>query len=263
MAGDESAPVGQARYYHDKKAFIHSQVRLLEAPITPPKDWRRHRARLNDEGEPHKPIPDSAVAAALSKLHIESTKSLRMSFNNQSIRQLLEQLESNQHELRKKASQGGIIIRTKSVAELLESDWIDSFPETWQHRQSKDAHTSTSSSSSSSTSIIPAEAPFDSTRVQKYADLRSRIVTLQAKYQTLREKHDYYKNLQNEIRQLDAGEIQKNMLTPNSQVVKELEKMKILLPKLIKILDTRRGTTSAKRKRDSILNDPVFEDLDL
>ncbi|KAF9121704.1 hypothetical protein BGW39_010330 [Mortierella sp. 14UC] len=261
MARDESAPVGQARYYHDKKAFIHSQVRLLEAPITPPKDWRRHRARMNAEGEAQKPIPDSVVTAALAKLHIDSAKSLRLSFNNQSIRQLLEQLESNQHELRKKVSQGGIIIRTKSVAELLESDWIDSFPETWQHRQGKDI--AALSTSASSTSIIPAEAPLDSSRVQKYADLRSRIITLQAKYQTLREKHEYYKNLQNEIRQLDAGEIQKNMLAPDSQVVRELEKMKILLPKLIKILDTRRGTASAKRKRHSILDDPVFDDLDL
>lgn len=125
-------------------------------------------------------------------VHTHSAKSLRLSFNNQSIRQLLEQLESNQHELRKKASQGGIIIRTKSVSELLESDWIESFPKTWQHRQGKDAHTPTSPSSSS-TSIIPAEAPLDSSRVQKYADLRSRIVTLQAKYQTLKEKHEYYK----------------------------------------------------------------------
>lgn len=35
-------------------------------------------------------------------------------------------------------------------------------------------------------------------------------------------------NLQNEIRQLDAGEVQKNMLTPGSQMVRELEKMKVL-----------------------------------
>ncbi|KAG0201143.1 hypothetical protein BGX33_010499 [Mortierella sp. NVP41] len=252
MAGDESAPVGQARYYHDKKAFIHSQVRLLEAPITPPKDWRRHRARLTAEGEPQKSLSDSVATAALSKLHAASTKSLRLSFNNQSIRQLLEQLESNQHELRKKASQGGIIIRTKSVPELLESDWIDSFPETWQHRKDKE----TASSTSSSTSIIPAEAPLDSSRIQKYADLRSRIVTLQAKYQSLKEKHEYYKNLQSEIRQLDAGEIQKNILTPDSQVVQELEKMKVLLPKLIKILDTRRAALSAKRKRESAFDDP-------
>ncbi|KAG0291188.1 hypothetical protein BGZ96_005411 [Linnemannia gamsii] len=230
MAGDESVHVGQARYYHDKKAFIHSQVRLLESPIAPPKDWRRHRARLTAGGEPHKSIPDSVVTATLAK-------------------------ESNQHELRKKASQGGIIIRTKSVSELLECDWIESFPKTWQHIQGKDAHSSISSSSST-TSIIPAEAPLDSSRAQKYADLRSRIVTLQAKYQTLKEKHEYYKNLQNEIRQLDAGEVQKNMLTPDSQVVRELEKMKVLLPKLIKILDTRLASLSGKRKRKSVFDDP-------
>ncbi|KAF9147707.1 hypothetical protein BG015_010609 [Linnemannia schmuckeri] len=249
MAGDESTRVGQARYYHDKKAFIHSQVRLLEAPVAPPKDWRNRRARLTAEGESYKSIPDSAITAALSRVHVDTEKSLRLSFNSQSIRQLLEQLESSQHELRKKASQGGIIIRTKSVSELLESDWIESFPQTWQHRQDNDARSS--------------EAPLDSSRVQKYADLRSRIVSLQAKYQTLKEKHEYYKNLQNEIRQLDAGEIQKNLLMPDSQVVRELEKMKVLLPKLIKILDTRRGALSGKRKRKSVFDDPVFDDIDL
>ncbi|KAH7049894.1 kinetochore Sim4 complex subunit Fta4 [Linnemannia elongata] len=249
MALDDSVRFGQARYYHDKKAFIHSQVRLLEAPITLPKDWRNRRARLTAEGEPYKSVTDAAVAAALSRVHADTEKSLRLSFNSQSIRQLLEQLESSQHDLRKKASQGGIIIRTKSVPELLESDWIESFPQTWQHRQGKDARSS--------------EAPLDSSRVQKYADLRSRIVTLQAKYQTLKEKHEYYKNLQNEIQQLDAGEIQKNMLTPDSQVVKELEKMKVLLPKLIKILDTRRDALSGKRKRKSVFDDPVFDEVNL
>ncbi|KAK5798849.1 kinetochore Sim4 complex subunit Fta4 [Linnemannia elongata] len=249
MALDDSVRFGQARYYHDKKAFIHSQVRLLEAPITLPKDWRNRRARLTAEGEPYKSVPDAAVTAALSRVHTDTEKSLRLSFNSQSIRQLLEQLESSQHDLRKKASQGGIIIRTKSVPELLESDWIESFPQTWQHRQGNDARSS--------------EAPLDSSRVQKYADLRSRIVTLQAKYETLKEKHEYYKNLQNEIQQLDAGEIQKNMLTPDSQVVKELEKMKVLLPKLIKILDTRRDALSGKRKRKSVFDDPVFDEVNL
>ncbi|KAF9932837.1 hypothetical protein FBU30_007167, partial [Linnemannia zychae] len=67
MAGNESLHVGQARYYHDKKAFLQSQVRLLEAPITPPKDWRRHRARLTPEGAPHKSIPDAVVNASLTK----------------------------------------------------------------------------------------------------------------------------------------------------------------------------------------------------
>lgn len=66
MASNEM-PVGQARYYHDKKAFINAQVRLLEAPVQPPSDWRRTRSRLNSDGTTHASIPDSVVSSVLGK----------------------------------------------------------------------------------------------------------------------------------------------------------------------------------------------------
>lgn len=66
MASNEM-PVGQARYYHDKKAFITAQVRLLEAPVQLPSDWRRTRSRLNNDGTAHTSIPDSVVSSVLGK----------------------------------------------------------------------------------------------------------------------------------------------------------------------------------------------------
>ncbi|KAG0323487.1 hypothetical protein BGZ99_002744 [Dissophora globulifera] len=250
MADSRHVSVGQARYYHDKKAFVNAQVRLLEDPITPPPDWRRHRARFNDKGQPHKPLPDTVVSAALSRLHASSKKASRLSFNSQSIRQILEQLEANQYEMRRKAKQGGIIIRTRSIQEILNSDWIDAFPETWQHHQ--DEMTGEGSSASSASASTSVAATPSSSRLQKYADLRSRIVALQARYQNLKEKHEYYTTLQSEIQRLDTGEIQKTVLSPDSQVVQELEKMKVLLPKLISILNTRRDVLSAKRKYQTL-----------
>jgi uncharacterized protein YlxW (UPF0749 family) len=124
-------------------------------------------------------------------VHASTKKSSRLTFNNQSVRQLLEQLEANQYELRKKARQGGIIIRTKPVQEVLETDWIDMFPETWRQEESRPSTTGTEPSSSSTT----AKAPFalNAAKAQKYADLRSRIVTLQKKYQSLKDRHDHYK----------------------------------------------------------------------
>ncbi|KAG0344685.1 hypothetical protein BG004_004258 [Podila humilis] len=198
MTSTSQIPVGQARYYHDKKAFLHSQVRLLEAPLQLPTDWRKPRNRLNNEGVEQTSIPDSVVSSVLTKVNVSSRKSLRLSYNHQSLRQLLEQLESNQHELRRKARRGGIIIRAKSVPEILESSWIDMFPETWQHtRQDQDSATGSGEGGSSLTSSgheIPSEeTTSDALQVQRYADLRSRIVTLQAKHQTLLEKHKYYK----------------------------------------------------------------------
>ncbi|KAG0306404.1 hypothetical protein BGZ98_002443 [Dissophora globulifera] len=254
----------RARYYHDKKAFVNAQVRLLEDPITPPPDWRRHRARLNDKGQPHKTLPDTVVSAALSRLHASSKKASRLSFNSQSIRQILEQLEANQYEMRRKAKQGGIIIRTRSIQEILNSDWIDAFPETWQHQQDEmtgEGSTASSASASTSAASTSAAATPTSSRLQKYADLRSRIVALQARYQNLKEKHEYYTTLQSEIRRLDTGEIQKTVLSPDSQVVQELEKMKVLLPKLISILNTRRDVLSAKRKYQT-LTDGSDTDVD-
>ncbi|KAI1294053.1 hypothetical protein EDD11_008282 [Mortierella claussenii] len=233
-AGQQHVSAGQGRYYHDKKAFVNAQVRLLEAPIQPPPDWRRRRARLTAEGETYNSIPDATIAAALSKLHAASKKSLRLTFNNQSVRQLLEQLEANQHELRKKTRQGGIIIRTKSRQELLTSDWIEKFPETWQQRPEEQENSLSSfggthsPSSVASTLLTPVAATASSFEMQKYADVRSKIVVYQTKYQNLKDKCDYYKMLQTEIRRLDTKKIQNNILTPDSQIARELAKMEAL-----------------------------------
>ncbi|KFH69892.1 hypothetical protein MVEG_04696 [Podila verticillata NRRL 6337] len=251
-------PVGQARYYHDKKAFINAQVRLLEAPVQPPNDWRRTRSRLNSDGTTHVSIPDSVVSSVLGKVHANTRKSLRLSYNHQSLRQLLEQLESNQHDLRKKARRGGIVIRTKSVREVLGSSWIEMFPENWQHDNQSTENGSAQEMSSSALEVSSSAGdriPSTTTtalQAQRYADIRTRIVALQAKHQTLLEKHKYYKNLNSEVQRLDAGEIQKNIVSPNSEVTRELEKMKRLLPKLIRVLDSKR---IAKRKLPSTHSD--------
>ncbi|KAF9915614.1 hypothetical protein BX616_005735 [Lobosporangium transversale] len=246
--------LGHDRYYHDKKAFIAAQIRLLEAPIQPSPDWRRQRARLAAEEGSRATIPETVITAVLTKLHSTSKKYLRLTFNNQSIRQLLEQLERNQYELRKKTRQGGIIIRTKSTQELLNSDWIDMFPETWQQNNQvdNDPMSSLSYHNASSSSTRPLVATVNSSKLQKYADLRSRVVALQAKYQSLLDKHEYYKTLQSEIRCLDTGDMQRNMLAPNSQAVQELTKMKELLPRLISILESRRNVLIAKRKEQPL-----------
>ncbi|KAG0333405.1 hypothetical protein BG000_009189 [Podila horticola] len=258
-------PVGQARYYHDKKAFINAQVRLLEAPVQPPSEWRRTRSRLNNDGTTHTSIPDSVVSSVLGKVHANTRKSLRLTYNHQSLRQLLEQLESNQHDLRKKARRGGITIRTRPVREILESSWIDMFPETWQHTNRQDMESGSAQNASSSSVLEAVEssstgdrvptATTDSLQAQRYADMRSRIIALQAKHQTLLEKQQYYKNLNSEVRRLDVGDIQKNIVSPNSEVVKELQKMKQLLPKLIRVLDSKRDTMPAKRKLPSAQSD--------
>lgn len=77
------------------------------------------------------------------------------------------------------------------MPEILESDWIDVFPETWQHHQDIEGGSTDGVQGESSNQANSSAAT--SSRLQKYADLRSRIVSLQTKYKTLREKHSYYK----------------------------------------------------------------------
>ncbi|KAI8351751.1 hypothetical protein B0O80DRAFT_500107 [Mortierella sp. GBAus27b] len=216
MATGEDVSISQGRYYHDKKAFIHTQIRLLEAPVQLPSDWRATSRRLLKEAALilfqmalfPQPYPNV--------IHASTKKSSRLTFNNQSVRQLLEQLEANQYELRKKARQGGIIIRTKPVQEQR------------------------------------LHFALNAAKAQKYADLRSRIVTLQKKYQSLKDRHDHYKALQLEVRRLQTGEIQQNILSPDSQVVQELQKMKALLPQLLSVLQSRRHILAAKRKHQAV-----------
>jgi hypothetical protein len=66
MATGEDVSISQGRYYHDKKAFIHTQIRLLEAPVQLPSDWRRHQQKTAQGGSPDS-IPDGTVSTALSK----------------------------------------------------------------------------------------------------------------------------------------------------------------------------------------------------
>jgi len=67
MAAVENTVASQGRYYHDKKAFIHTQARLLEAPIQLPSDWKRHSQHRTAQEGTRDFIPDNVVYAALSK----------------------------------------------------------------------------------------------------------------------------------------------------------------------------------------------------
>ncbi|KAG0080049.1 hypothetical protein BGZ92_000801 [Podila epicladia] len=140
------------------------------------------------------------------------------------------------------------------------------FPETWQPNNRQDTENGSAQETSSSVPEAASSSPTgdgissaatDSLQAQRYADMRSRIVALQSKHQTLLEKYRYYKNLNNEVQRLDLDDIHKNIVSPNSEVVKELQKMKQLLPKLIHVLDSKQDMISAKRKLPSTQSDAL------
>jgi len=66
MTSQPTQASSQARYYHDKKAFLQAQVRLLQAPSLPAEDWARHQSRLAADGKVQA-IPAPVITAALAK----------------------------------------------------------------------------------------------------------------------------------------------------------------------------------------------------
>ncbi|CAG8658209.1 12172_t:CDS:2, partial [Racocetra persica] len=72
-----------------------------------------------------------------------------------------------------------------------------------------------------------------------YADLRSRVYKIQQDYITMKEKCEYYKNLRDNLAPLNKSTIQQNLVAKNSPVVNEINKMRILLPKLLSTLQRK------------------------
>ncbi|KAF9167504.1 hypothetical protein DFQ26_004458 [Actinomortierella ambigua] len=251
-----------AKDKHTLSTFVRSQVELLKTPLHLPENWRDSvQPQAEEDGlslsnKPHhhqhrEPIPGHVLAAGLRSLNVTTRKALSLNFSNQSVRQLLDQVAANRLQVERLHRQGGIVVRTKSRQELLETPWIEAFPVQWRN-----AHdTSSAGSSTSSSTLAPSNAQSlsdqpDVEQTRQYQQLRARIVDLQQKYHTTKEKHEYYKNLKNEIQLLDSDRLQANVVGPNTPISHELSKMKTLVPRLISILEVRKETMMAKRKRD-------------
>ncbi|KAF9970840.1 hypothetical protein BGZ73_006384 [Actinomortierella ambigua] len=251
----------------DKNAlgtFVRSQVELLKTPLHLAEDWR-DTARPQDSEEdqhllqghkPHhlrEPIPTHVLSAGLRSLNVTTRKALSLNFSNQSVRQLLDQVAANRLQIERQHRQGGIVVRTKSRQDILETPWIEAFPVQWKSSHDVPAASASSSSSSSSSSTVALSntqalsTPLNAEQVRQYQELRGRVAKLQQKYFAIKEKHEYYKNLKNEIQLLDADRLQDNVVGPNTPISQELSKVKALVPRLVSILEVRKETMIQKR----------------
>ncbi|KAG0230099.1 hypothetical protein BGW41_002596 [Actinomortierella wolfii] len=248
---DGPIQVAKDNYYRTLNTFVKTQIRLLETTLRLPGDWRNaNRTQKEDQQRQHHhevPIPDHIVSAGLKKLNTTTQKAVRLNFSSQSVHQLLEQMIANQLQVKRRHRQGGIVVRTKSRQELLDTAWIDAFPIQWRSSHEKSAgiqeqgEGSTTSANTTATSDQP-----DTRQVQQYQALRATIVELQQKYRIAKEKHEFYKDVQ----LLDSSRLQANVVGPNTPISQELAKMKSLVPRLVNILEVRKETLVAKRKRE-------------
>ncbi|CAG8683039.1 5554_t:CDS:2, partial [Cetraspora pellucida] len=206
-------------YYNHRQAFIESQIRLLEQEfITPSEAWISKVTKSPTEER----IPLATVDTVLSKLNQSNRKHHVQIFNRQSIRQILEQLQFIYEQKCKDALEGHISVEKKDYNNI---KWIESFPEEWPQLGNLD---------------------YDQEDLDKYADLRTRVYKIQQNYIIMKEKCEYYKNLRDNLTPLNKSTIQQNLVAKNAPIVNEINKMRILLPKLLSTLQRKSEFLSSK-----------------
>ncbi|CAG8750442.1 22300_t:CDS:2 [Dentiscutata erythropus] len=203
---------GMESYYNHKQAFIESQIRLLEQEfITPSEAW----ISKVTESPAEERIPLAVVDTSNRKHHVQI-------FNRQSMRQILEQLQFIYDQKCKDALEGHIRVEKKDYNNI---KWIESFPEEWPQL---------------------GNLEYDQEELDKYADLRSRVNQIQKNYITMKEKCEHYKNLREALAPLNKSTIQQNLVAKNAPVINEINKMRILLPKLLNTLQRKSGFLKKK-----------------
>ncbi|RIB09435.1 kinetochore Sim4 complex subunit Fta4, partial [Gigaspora rosea] len=217
-------------YYNHKQAFIESQIRLLEQEFLKPSEtWT---SKVSESAEER--IPLAVVDTVLSKLNQNNRKHHVQIFNRQSMRQILEQLQFIYEQKCKDALEGHIRVEKRDYNNI---KWIESFPEEWPQL---------------------GNLEYDQEELDKYADLRSRVYQIQKNYITMKEKCEYYKNLRDALVPLNKSTIQQNLVAKNAPVINEINKMRILLPKLLSTL--QRKSEFLKKKLDENLTSESQDD---
>ncbi|RIA91494.1 kinetochore Sim4 complex subunit Fta4 [Glomus cerebriforme] len=211
-------------YYNRRQAFIESQIKLIEQEFTPSERWLSKAEKAKDK------IPLSVIDSVLTKLNMNNRKQHKQTFNRQSIRQILEQLQYLWDQKRKDALEGRVRVESKENFDDLR--WIESFPEEWPHTPN---------------------CELDDEQLERYAQLRSHVYKIQKEYIAIKEKSDHYKSLQNLVEPLDKSDIQQHVITKNAPVVNEIKRMRILLPKLLRTLEKRSDFLN-KRQEGNLLS---------
>ncbi|CAI2171929.1 16504_t:CDS:2 [Funneliformis geosporum] len=186
-------------YYNRRRAFIESQIVLIEHDFTPSEKWLSKAQNANDK------IPLTIIDSVLTKLNMNNRKQYKQTFNRQSIRQILEQLQYLWDQKRKDALEGRVRVERQENFDDLK--WIESFPEEWPQN---------------------SNCELDDEQLERYTQLRSRVHKIQEEYISIREKYNHYESLQSLVAPLNKSSIQQNIITKNAPVINEIKKMRVL-----------------------------------
>ncbi|RUS23047.1 hypothetical protein BC937DRAFT_93002 [Endogone sp. FLAS-F59071] len=178
-------------YYLRKKAFLESQLALIEQPFELPQHWLEdgHHAEGEDA------VPPRHLHTAVQKMNAELRKQFLQSFSHQSTRQVLDQLQTAHTEAETKGIGNGQGVKVGKL------DLMD----TGLSRTLRSGR-----------------------GLRRYAELRARVLSLQRSYLSVKGRHSYYQTLHSLLSKLDVQAVQQMVPSRDSAVVKELERTKTL-----------------------------------
>nr|CAG8545221.1 2024_t:CDS:2 [Entrophospora candida] len=199
----------KSNYYHKKQEFIESQIEILQQNLfSYSEEWTTE----NEESDNR--IPKQVVDPVIKKLMTSIKSQQKQIFNNQTIRQVLDQLQFLYYQKQKNALEGYIRVEE---SDFQDPRWIESFPEEWSTLESK---------------------------------IREKVYQAQKEFMEVKEKYEYYKHLNELLLRMNTNSIQKNMLVKNSPVYNEVEKMKSLVVKMTNTLEKKSEFLNKKKNQN-------------
>ncbi|CAH1759815.1 11380_t:CDS:2 [Entrophospora sp. SA101] len=189
----------KSNYYHKKQEFIESQIEILQQNLF---SYSEEWAKENEESDNR--IPKQVVDPVIKKLMTSIKSQQKQIFNNQTIRQVLDQLQFLYYQKQKYALEGYIRVEE---SDFQDPKWIESFPEEWSTLESNETYKE---------------------ELKVYAEIREKVYQAQKEFMEVKEKYEYYKHLNELLSRMNTSNIQKNMLVKNSPIYNEVEKMKNL-----------------------------------
>ncbi|KAL7815151.1 kinetochore Sim4 complex subunit Fta4 [Trichoderma gracile] len=194
-----------------KQSFVSAQTNLLSQPIAPSRAWRAS----NDASE--HAIPSRLVDDAVASVNRTIQQHCRRVYAPQASRHVAEQISSlysrdAERRLGNPDDAGGGIGRE---LDLVDESAIESLPAAWPSHKDVNAY--------------PMEANRYTETVRQLADLSQRR-------KDLRQRVERFRSLEKSIesfRTTDGVGVQENLVTRDGPVEKELERMRVLLARVV------------------------------
>ncbi|KAI9836515.1 MAG: hypothetical protein M1838_005012 [Thelocarpon superellum] len=211
-----------------KKGFLSSQIRLLHAPLQPPRRWQENLPTPAD-GD----LRGSVVGEVLYKLNVIAQHHNKAVYSSQALRHVAEQIDRLYWESSDPSQDvGGYEVFEKGV-DLTKDSNITNLPDQWydDEGQSDD-------------------------KLERYAELQIRLSELSAQRDATRRRLQQFKHLQHSLEPFTDPQktVQPNLVTRDGELGMELDRTRILMARVAEKVERLRdgGDMSMARAEKAV-----------